>query len=92
MNKLSVKGTSCALGVSGAALYIGCVFIMLTAPKEAVVRFFNSLLHGWDVTAIMRWDMPWWEAVIGVFEIFILGWLVGALFAVIYNLATTTKG
>lgn len=58
---------------------------MLTVPKPAVIRFFNSLLHGWDVGPIMRWDMPWWEATIGVLEVFILGWLFGALLAVLYN-------
>ncbi len=30
--------------------------------------------------------MPWWEAVIGVLEIFILGWLFGAVVGVFYNL------
>lgn len=85
MNKLSVKATGCALGTSCALLYVGCVFIMLVAPKETVVRFFNSILHGWDVTPIMRWDMAWWEAALGTVEMFILSWLFGALFAVIYN-------
>ena len=33
----------------------------------------------------MRWDMPWWEACVGVIEVFILGWLVGAVIAVLYN-------
>ena len=86
MHKLSVKRFGFALGATGTLLYLGCVFVMLTVPHETVVRFFNSLLHGWDVTHMMRWDMPWWEAVIGVVETFILGWLVGASFAVFYNL------
>jgi len=33
----------------------------------------------------MRWDMPWWEMIVGVLEIFILGWLFGAILAVFYN-------
>ncbi|MEA5112939.1 MAG: DUF5676 family membrane protein [Geobacteraceae bacterium] len=91
MRGLNVKGTSVALGTSCAVLYAACDFVMLTVPKQSVIRFFNSILHGWDVTPIMRWDMPWWEAVLGTLEIFILGWLVGAMFAVIYNLASSTK-
>ena len=67
-------------------LYLGCMFVMLTVPKEAVIGFFNSLMHGVDVAPIMRWDMPWWEAIIGVLETFILGWLVGAAVAMFYNL------
>lgn len=86
MNTISVTRAGFALGTACALLYLGCVFVMLTVSKEAVVRFFNSILHGWDVTSIMRWDMPWWEAIIGVLEIFILGWLFGAIVAALYNL------
>jgi hypothetical protein len=39
----------------------------------------------------MRWDMPWWEAAIGIVEIFILGWLIGAVFAMFYNLCATKQ-
>lgn len=84
--RLNVRRLGFALGSASALLYLGCVFVMLTAPQEVVVSFFNSLLHGWDVGPIMRWDMPWWEAVIGVLEMFILGWLFGAVIAVFYNL------
>lgn len=86
MHTISPKRAGFALGGALALYYLGCVFVMLTVPQDAVVRFFNSLMHGWDVEPIMRWDMPWWEAVIGVLEIFILGWLFGALVAVLYNI------
>ena len=88
---ISIKRMGFALGSTLALLYVGCVFVMLTVPKDAVVAFFNSIMHGWDVEPIMRWDMPWWEALIGVVEIFILGWLVGALLAVLYNLTADRK-
>jgi hypothetical protein len=91
MNRLSVLRFALALAAVSALLYLGCMFVMLTVPKEAVIRFFNSIMHGVDVTSIMRWDMPWWEAVIGVIEIFILGWLVGAVFAAFYNLGLVRK-
>lgn len=86
MNRLSVRYMGLAIGATGALLYVGCVFVMLTVPHDAVVAFFNSLLHGWDVEPIMRWNMPWWEAVVGALETFILGWLIGALIAAIYNI------
>ena len=86
MRTLSAKRFGFALGASGAVLYVACVFAMLTVPHEAVIRFFNSLLHGWDVTHIMRWDIPWWEPILGILETFILGWLFGAVIAVFYNL------
>lgn len=92
MNSLSVKRTALALGASLALLYLGCVFVMLSVPKDVVVKFFNSIMHGVNVEPIMRWDMPWWEAVIGVTETFILGWLLGAVFAVFYNLPRQSGG
>ena len=91
INTLSIKRLGFALGGTSALLYLGCVFVMLTVPKPAVIAFFNSLLHGWDVEPIMRWDMPWWEAAIGIVEIFILGWLIGAVFAMFYNLCATKQ-
>tara|TARA_R110000868_G_scaffold340678_1_gene601359 strand:- start:653 stop:895 length:243 start_codon:yes stop_codon:yes gene_type:complete len=70
----------------GSALsYIGCALVMMTVSQDVAIHFFNSLMHGIDVTTIMRWDMPWWEMIVGVLEIFILGWLFGAIIAVFYN-------
>lgn len=88
MQRISIRRLGFAAGATAALLYLGCVLVMLAAPRDAVVRFFNSVLHGWDVEPIMRWDMPWWEAAIGTVEIALLGWLTGALLAAFYNLAT----
>lgn len=55
MQTLSLRRLGFALGAGFALVYLGCVFVMLTAPKEAAIRFFNSILHGVDVTTIMRW-------------------------------------
>lgn len=91
MYTLSVFRFGFALAVASAVTYLGCVFVMATVPQDVAVRFFNSILHGVDVEPIMRWDMPWWEMVIGVLEIFILGWLFGAVVAVFYNLGLGGK-
>lgn len=91
INVISIKRFGFALGAISALLYLGCVFVMLTVPQPAVVAFFNSLLHGWDVEPLMRWDMPWWEAIVGFIEVFILGWLIGAALAMFYNLTADRK-
>ena len=39
----------------------------------------------------MLWDMPWWEMVVGVLQVFILGWLFGALIAAFYNSGLKVK-
>lgn len=92
MTRLSIKRFGFALGAGFALAYLACVFVMMTVPQEAAVRFFNSIMHGIDVAPIMRWDMPWTEMVIGVLEVFVLGWLFGAVFAVLYNLGTDREG
>ncbi len=87
MHTISIRRFGFALGAGCGLAYLACVFVMLTAPRETVVRFFNSLLHGWNVEPIMRWDMPWSEAIIGTLEVSVLGWFFGALVAMLYNLA-----
>jgi len=87
MNTISIKGSGFAFGVACGLLYIACATLMLVAPKELVVRFFNSIMHGLDVESVVRWDMPWSEALVGTVEVILLGWLFGALIASLYNLA-----
>lgn len=48
-------------------------------------HLFYALLHGLDTSAIIRVDIPWWEALMAIVQTFILGWLTGALVAAIYN-------
>lgn len=91
MSTLSPTRFGFALAAASALAYLGCVFVMATVPQDVAVRFFNSIMHGVNVETIMRWEMPWWEMVIGVLEIFILGWLFGAVVAVFYNLGFPRK-
>lgn len=86
MNRLSVTRLGFALGSLSAVLYGASMLIVMTGPRDTVVAFFNSILHGIDVGPIMRWEMPWWEMVVGIMEVFIIGWLCGAALATFYNL------
>ena len=92
MTRLSLRRMGFAVASTSAVLYVGCAFVMMTVPQQTAVRFFNSVLHGVDVTSIIRWHMPWWEMVVGVLEVFIMGWLIGATVAVFYNLEPLNKG
>lgn len=82
---INIRKFGLAVGLTGALLYLGCMLVMATTGHAGTVQFFNSLLHGLDVSAIIRMDIPLWEAGIGLVETFILGWLVGASIAGIYN-------
>ena len=91
MGTLSPTRFGFGLATGSALSYFGCAIVMATVPHHVAVRFFNSIMHGVNVEPIMRWNMPWWEAVIGVAEIFILGWLFGAVIAVSYNIAARAE-
>lgn len=87
MNTINIKRFGLAFGLTGAVLYLGCVILMVTVGHEGSVKFFNSIIHGLDTSTFIRMQVPWWEALIGLVETFILGWLVGACIACFYNIS-----
>lgn len=91
MNSINVRKTGLAFGLTGVLLYLGCIILMATVGHQGTVKFFNSLIHGIDVTSIVRMNMPGWEAIIGITEMFILSWLIGACIAAFYNLFNNKK-
>lgn len=83
--KLNIRKFGFATGLTGVFLYLGCMMVIFTVGQEGLIRFFNSLLHGLDVSSIVRMNIPLWEACLGIIQTFILGWLLGASIASIYN-------
>lgn len=86
MEKLSIKRLGMAVGSTGAILYLGCILLMITVGREGTIWFFNSLLHGLDTSSIIRMNVPVWQALLGIVQTFILGWLIGAVIASVYNI------
>lgn len=91
MNRINVKKFGFAMGFTGALIYAGCMIVMATAGQEGTITFFNSLLHGLNVTSIIRMDVPLLEALFGIVQTFILGWLIGACIAAFYNVQLKTR-
>ncbi|CAG2533118.1 hypothetical protein MAR621_03237 [Maribacter dokdonensis] len=91
MNRINVKKFGFAMGFTGALVYAGCMIVMATAGQEGTITFFNSLLHGLNVTSIIRMDVPLLEALFGIVQTFILGWLIGACIAAFYNVQLKTR-
>ena len=91
MNAIHIRKFGLAVGLTWALLYLGCAIVMMTVGKEGTALFFNSLLHGLDTAPIIRMDVPFYEFCIGLVESFILGWLVGACIAGIYNFSLVKK-
>lgn len=88
---INAKKFGLAVGLSMALLYLGCAVVMATVGHDGTVKFFNSLLHGLDVSTIVRMNVSLGEAAIGIIETFVLGWLVGACIAAFYNSAIIRK-
>ena len=85
---INVKKFGFAVGITLALLYVGSAIVMATVGHDGSIKFFNSLLHGLDVSSIVRMEVPLWEAGVGIAETFVLGWLVGACIAGFYNAVT----
>lgn len=91
MSHINIRKLGLAFGLTGALLYACCAVVMLTLGPNSTVKFFNSLLHGLDVTSIIRMEVPLVEVLIGLVQTFIISWLIGACIAGIYNISFTKK-
>lgn len=85
MDVINVKKMGLAVGLTAALLHLGCVSVILFTSRETTIAFFNSVLHGLDVTSILRTEMSSLEMVYGFIQVFVIGWLIGATIASIYN-------
>jgi hypothetical protein len=85
MTHINIRKFGLAWGATAALLYVGCIILMLTVGREGAVFFFNSLLHGLDISGILRMDVPWPQALLGIGQTFILAYLTGSCIAGIYN-------
>ena len=61
-----------ACGLTGVLLYFGCIILMVSVGHDGTIKFFNMLLHGIDVSGIIRHDIPLWEAAGGILLTFVL--------------------
>ena len=91
VRKFDIKKMGLAFGLTGALLYLGCMLLMATVGPDNSIKFFNSLLHGLDVSSIIRTGVPLWEAGVGIVQTFILGWLIGACIGGFYNVFTIKR-
>jgi len=85
MNSIHIRKFGLAVGSTGVLLYLGCILLMLTVGRDGTIQFFNNLLHGLDSSSIIRMNVPIAEVLMGLIQTFVLGWLIGASVAGIYN-------
>ena len=84
MNTLNSTRLGLAFGLTLALLNFFCRLVVVALPRDWVTQFLNSFTHV-DWTPLIRWNMPAGEWLVGVLEVFVAGWIAGALIGVIYN-------
>ena len=85
MQKLSPLRLGIAFGAASVVFNVGCVIFMATVPSESVTWISNSVLHGVDVTSVMRESIPLGQSLTGIMFTFLGGLGFGALSAGTYN-------
>lgn len=73
------------MGLTASIVYLGCISLHYFIGRESAIKFFNQLLHGLDTNSMIKDNVGLVEAILGIVQIFLLGWLVGACIAGIYN-------
>lgn len=91
MDKLNPWRVGGATALTAAVLSVICAAAVYLFPM-GTLEFVNSWTHGLDLTAL-RSDRAWTLGglALGLFNVSLTGFLVGALFACCYNLAGKCK-
>ncbi len=84
IQKLNVKAIALASALVGGILYILCALLSWISPNS-IVNLGNYLAHSIDLTKIMRTSITLSSTIIGLVLTLILAYLIGGLFAWIYN-------
>lgn len=91
MDAINVKRFGLAVGLTLAVLRLGCIIVFALLSREQAIAYFNILVHGIDVGPILKTEMSVQLMIYGIIQVFILGWLIGASIASIYNYGLKTK-
>lgn len=75
-----------SIGFTFFLLYIGCMILMYYLGHDGTVTYFNNMLHGIDISTIVKMNITLAEAFAGIIEIFILGTFIGICIGGFYNI------
>jgi len=83
-DKLSPRRVANTFGIVFTGVSLLCAIFVLIFPGTAM-SLFNNIFHGIDITQIAKTSVSFGSIIIGLIEAFVLGWIIGWLFAVVYN-------
>lgn len=87
MSMLSPRRLGFAMGTSLAVFYLLCAAGAAIIPQKAGLQFLNAVAHSIDWNMIVVPEISWTDVLCGAVAWLVLGWLFGALVAVLYNAA-----
>jgi hypothetical protein len=75
--KLQSTRFGLAFAIVGVVMYLGCMMLMTILGQEGTVWFFNSILHGFDVSSCIRMDVSIIDTAAGIVFTGLIGMFVG---------------
>lgn len=86
MNNIRVNQFGLAAGITTALLSLACALLIMMLGKDTTITFSNSIFHGLDISLIVTDKITFGQVLLGLFETFIIGLLIGVGLAFFYNL------
>ena len=84
MKKLNPKNVGLSLGITFVMLSIICLILILLFSVQSMMTLVNYFTHGMDVTMTVK-QVTFLGSIIGIVELYVIGFLVGYLYALVYN-------
>lgn len=82
--KLKPKITGYVLAIVAGIVSLVCLLFVIIA-KDFTINLFEAIFHGIDLSKITADNVTIGSAVIGFVEVIVIGFILGWLFAIIYN-------
>lgn len=80
--KLSIKSFALASGLASAIFYVVCCLLFALTPGFTIYLF-NNIIHA-DLSVFTK-VFTWGNFFVGLIVLFVMSYLLGALFAWLYN-------
>ena len=84
MDKLNNNVVGLTLATTSVVVYIICAVLYWIIPST-LVSYANYLFHGINISLITGKDITFGSTIIGLILIFVSSYLIGMLFANLYN-------
>lgn len=84
--KIDPRKFGLSIGFTFFLLYIVCMILMYFLGHDGTVTYFNNMLHGIDISSIVKINVTLTEAFAGIIEIFVLGTFIGICIGGFYNI------